>query len=167
MNLSLYDIANTVADIEAFLDRGGPASPEEEALLTAALDRALGNLLPAKVEGYCKALKAFDAFVGACKEEEGRIAARRTAVANIQTRMKDRLKYGLEVTGREKVQAGTFTVALQNNPPAVEIESEAAVPDEFKVVTTSLNRAAIMAALKEGIDVPGARLTRGQHVRIR
>ena len=167
MNLSLYDIANTVADIEAFLDSGGPATPEEEALLTAALDRALGSLLPAKVEGYCKALKAFGAFVTACKEEEDRIAARRKTVANIQDRMKDRLKYALEITGQTKIQAGTFTVGLQSNPPAEEIESEDAIPDEFKVVVTSINRAAILAALKDGIDVPGARLTRGQHVRIR
>ena len=167
MNLSLYAIANTAADIEAFLDSEAPLDAEQEALLTQALDRALHELLPAKVENYCKAMRAFDAFEAGCKDEEERIRRRRKAVENVRERMKERLRYALETTGQAKVEAGTFVVALQANPPAVEVEQEALVPAQYQVVTTTLDKRAMLAALKAGDDVPGAKLVRGQHVRIR
>lgn len=168
---TLYELSTDIARVREVLE--DPAvvatlSAEQEAEITAALDRALGNLLPAKVSRYCEAIQEFKAFEAACKEEEERISARRKTVTNVRERMMARLKMGLEVAGVDRVEAGTFVVALQNNPPAVEVEQMSAVPDRFLVRPPPVpDKRAILDALKRGEDVAGCVMTVGRHVRIR
>lgn len=167
MNLTLYELTAEIAAVRDALDEGN-LTPEQETEITALLDRALEKLLPAKVSRYCEAVQEFKAFEAACKAEEERIAARRKTAVNVRERMIARLKYGLETAGVDKVAAGTFTVALQSNPPACEVEQMSAVPAKFLVTPPpTVDKRAVLEALKRGEDVPGCVMTVGRHVRIR
>jgi hypothetical protein len=51
--------------------------------------------------------------------------------------------------------------------PSVEILNEDAIPDEYKTITVTVNKTAIHNAIKEGKHVPGAKLSAGEHIRIK
>ena len=142
-------------------------SPAVAAVLDAALDRALGELLPAKVAGYCGFLRHLEGFSAECQDEEKRIAARRRVATGLHDRMKARLLEGLDRAGVAKVEAGTFVVTAQASSPSAVVDDAQAVPREYEVVTVALDKRAILAALKGGAEVPGCRLVQGRYVRIR
>jgi len=61
-----------------------------------------------------------------------------------------------------EIVTDVFTVKLRRNPPSVEVEHEALVPKEYRVIKTiekeSIDKKAIADALKNGIPVDGCRL---------
>jgi len=61
-----------------------------------------------------------------------------------------------------EIVTDTFTVKLRRNPPSVEVEHEALVPKEYRVMKIvekeSIDKKAIADALKNGIPVDGCRL---------
>jgi hypothetical protein len=60
-----------------------------------------------------------------------------------------------------EVKSNIFTLKLRMSPPSVVVEDEAVLPPHFlRIVpaTTAPDKNAIKEALKDGIDVPGARL---------
>lgn len=66
-------------------------------------------------------------------------------------------------SGLKKMEGNTNTMALQANPPAVEIVDPAAIPLDFLEITTSTRpmKAEIKAAILGGAQIPGAKLTQG------
>lgn len=83
-----------------------------------------------------------------------------TAIENIKSRM----KLALERLDIPEVHGGEYSFRLQANPPSVIVDDEAKVPEEFKStevkVITKVDKKAILDALKDGRDVPGAHAER-------
>lgn len=62
---------------------------------------------------------------------------------------------------------GVVTLAVQKNPPAVNVIDPDAVSAAYRVrQPDTLNRAAIRDALKNGVVVPGCRLTQTESLRV-
>lgn len=104
------------------------------------------------------------------KGEEDRLKSRRQAIENKRDRIKEFLQFSLEQMGLEKVKTATHTIAIQNNPPAVQIINEDEIPGRFLTLVPEhyeVNKKAISEALKSGEEVPGAILARGRSLRIR
>lgn len=144
---------------------------DEEADLDA-LEIALGQVedtLEIKAESIAVLVKSIDGEATALKEEESRLAKRRKALENKQTNIKLYLENQLKVMGIDKVKTKLFTVALQNNPPSVEVLNEDLIPEQYKksVTTISLIKKDILDALKEGLFVEGAIMKQGKSLRIR
>lgn len=84
--------------------------------------------------------------------------------------LKAYLQFHMLAVGKKKIEHEDFDIRLQDNPPAVVIDDETAVPDTYKVQPETppkyIDKPALARDLKAGKEVPGARLEKGQHLRI-
>lgn len=104
------------------------------------------------------------------KAEESRLAARRKSMENLVARLEGYISQSMERLQVDEVQAGTFSIKLQNTPPAVDVDDESLIPAEYFVVipaTTQLDKKKVSADLKSGKEVLGCHLKRGKSLRIR
>src|SRR5574343_703403 len=104
------------------------------------------------------------------KEAEQQLAERRKAIEKRAESLRNYLKTNLEIAGISKIECPWFVVSIAQNPEAVTVEDESLIPrDYFKQIpaTYQLDKALVKPAIKDGYDVPGARLTRGTSLRIK
>lgn len=77
----------------------------------------------------------------------------------------------LQAVGIKKIEHTDFTIAVRENPPAVLVEDEALIPRAYYVNVPKpedrLDKEAVKRDLKAGVDVPGARLFKGNRVDIK
>jgi hypothetical protein len=75
-------------------------------------------------------------------------------------RLKGYLQHMIKAHGEEKIQGIWYEFYLKRGNPAVVIEDEKAIPDEYKIVktTVSVDKVAIKKAMQEFKSVPGASL---------
>ncbi len=161
METKLYEITENIAAILGEEDWTDETEQRLERLEMA---------LEKKAENIVKFIGELESRAAYHKSEEERIAARRKAMEARTVRLKDYLKRNLELAGRTEVEAGTHKIAIQPNPPSVYVDAEQSIPPRFFVIvpqTTRLDKKAVADALKNGEDVPGARLVRGTSLRIR
>ncbi|HEY3424823.1 MAG TPA: siphovirus Gp157 family protein [Negativicutes bacterium] len=99
-----------------------------------------------------------------------RMEDRRKAIKNRVDSLKDYLKSSMELAGIDKIKIDTFSISLQNNPPAVKINDERAVGAEYLTIVPAQyvpDKNKIKEDLKAGMIVPGCELTVGRSLRIR
>ncbi len=104
------------------------------------------------------------------KEAEQQLAERRKAIEKRAESLKTYLKTNMEVAGIQKIECPWFCVSIAQNPEAVTVDDESLIPrDYFKEVPVMyvLDKGMVKAAIKDGYNVPGARLTRGTSLRIK
>lgn len=104
------------------------------------------------------------------KEAEQQLAERRKAIEKRAESLKQYLKNNMEIAGIQKIECPWFVITLAQNPEAVTVDDEDAIPrDYFKEIpaTFQLDKTLVKQAIKDGFDVPGARLTRGTSLRIK
>jgi hypothetical protein len=158
-------LAERLADMD--LDAQTVADTIEASGLTDALqEKAQGVELVARAaEMHCPTIDAEIARLQALKARRQRIAQG----------LRDYLKLNMEAAGIERIECPLFRVTLKKNPPAVEVLDEKALPEHFWVTPEPkppeppeprLDKKAIAASIKAGIDVPGARLTQALRLEI-
>jgi len=68
----------------------------------------------------------------------------------------------MEATGQRKIELPIATLSLRNVPPKADVIDEAAIPSRFwKAQDPKLDKKALLDALKDKQDVPGAVLSNG------
>lgn len=81
------------------------------------------------------------------------------------------LLLNMQVSGIRKIECPEFTLAVQANPPSVEIDELAVIPPEYMVTPEPPpprpDKKKILAALKEGASIVGCWLKTGEHLRVR
>ena len=153
--------------------------------LTEDWEQALSDLTEEageKVAGIGLLVREYEAEEATIKAEEDRLRERRQRVQAHREWLEGYLLREMPLCGLERVREARITVSLVSNPPAVTVDDEDALPRVYKrylVETTywqlpselrELARARvlkedIMRALKAGLMVPGARLTRGTRIK--
>lgn len=116
-----------------------------------------------KAGGIVAFNESMQTFVDYCKGEEKRIAAKRKAVENRGVSLMAYLKMCMESAELSVMEVGTKTLKIQNNPPAVVIDDQDAIPAKFFTIIPEqkqINKADLKAALKLG-DVKGAHTEQG------
>jgi len=105
---------------------------------------------------YCGNLNA---TITAMKDAEKRIADRRKAYENKVGRINNYIKVNMENAGIHKIETPEMKLAIQKNPPRVNINDETAVPEEFwnERTTIVLDKKLLKAALEKK-DVSGCEL---------
>jgi hypothetical protein len=104
------------------------------------------------------------------KEAEQQMAERRKAIEKRAESLKKYLKTNMEVSGISKIESPWFVLTIAKNPESVIIDDEASIPrDYMREVPASYqpDKALIKSAIKDGYDVPGARVERSTSLRIK
>jgi len=124
---------------------------EGETSLLEVVDEALERI--AVIAGYQEGIAA------AVERMKGR-SSRLEAQAE---RIKGALLMAMDTVGMKKLERPTATLSIAKAPDKAIITSEADLPSSFLVEKTMVlpDRKAILTALKEGIELPGATLSNG------
>ncbi len=159
--MKLYELAQNYAELLEMAEE-----MESDALVDTL--SALQDAIEDKAENIAKLVKNLEADAKIIKEEEQRLTERRRAIEAKIERLKTYLQEQLETAGIEKVKRPTITVAIQANPPSVDVIDETAIPSDFLIPQApKLDKRSILERLKKGESVPGVTLKQTKGVRIR
>jgi hypothetical protein len=149
---------------------GDVSDPQVE----AAIEAWVGDLLDAegaKLDGAIGYVSQMAMESEAARREAAEWVDRAVTRERRAERIKAALVAHLLRTGRSKVvtPAGRTLAAVKNSDaPLLCGDDPTEVPERFRKVVVTVNRAAVKAALKAGEDVPFAALgERGHHLRVR
>ena len=128
------------------------------------------SALVEKSQAVAAVIKNLDAFADAIKAEADAMADRAKKVRNRAEAVKRYLHQCMQVAGVQKIEHPQFTISIRKNPESVDVFEEGLLPqDLLREIPAEYkpDRNLIKQALKDGFDVPGARLTRTERVEIR
>ena len=166
MGESLYELSSELQRInEEIITAEGEITPELETMLdgfTTALDKKTGGIIrwTLNLKGKQQAIQ----------NEIDRLTTRKRMVDNLDKRLKNYVHVCMVKAGMKKLEYDTFTVAIQKNPPSVEIEDEEKIDGKYKeiVQVVKLDKKQILSDMKAGAEVEGAILhTDKTHLRVR
>lgn len=133
--------------------------------------QSIEGAIEVKAENLAVFVKRLEGMADTFKAEEKRLQERRKAFENRVKHIKDYLQNNMEMAGISKINAGTFIITLQKNSRgSVIIEDEKKVPAKYLTIIPEQyvpNKDAMENDLKNKIDIPGASLLIGKHLRIR
>lgn len=163
---TLFEIAANYRDMAAKL-----ADLDLDETTIADTLEAEGGELQEKAQNVGFVVRNIEASAAAIKDAEAQMAARRKALENRAARLRAYLLDSMTMAGVDKIESPYFAIAIRKNPPSVEVLDEAQVPAGYFTSPPPpppvLDRKLILAALKEGVDVPGCRIKQGQRVDIK
>ncbi len=104
--------------------------------------------------------------------EIARLQALKAKRIDLAAKVRGWLKDSMEAMQIERIDCPLFCISIRKNPPAVDIFDALSLPAKYMVTpppkppVAAPDRNAIAAAIKAGIDVPGARLTQATRLSI-
>ncbi|MDU1421954.1 siphovirus Gp157 family protein [Clostridium sporogenes] len=158
----LYELTQNYKNLLDLVDN--PEVPVE--MLKESLDN-IGEEINIKLENVAKVIKSIEVDAKGLKEEEKRLADRRKTLENRIVNLKEYAENSMRVTGVTKIKGKVFILGIQKNAPSVEITEEESIPEEYFAIEKKLVKKDILAALKEGIEIPGAAIKQTESLRIR
>ena len=91
-----------------------------------------------------------------------KLEARSSRFKDQHARIREAISMAMEAAGIRKAELSIATISLRPTPPKVEVTDEQSIPAVFwKTGEPRLDKRAVMDALKEKQDVPGAMLSNG------
>ena len=137
----------------------------------AEMDRYLNDLAQAesdKVDNVCGWMTAELARAEACKKEGDRLKAKAKTIESRISWLKHRYAETMLAHGVRKIKGAVYTVSTRITQ-ATDIADENAIPAEYRVekVVTDIDKRRILADLKAGRDIPGARLVEHSNIQFR
>ena len=127
------------------------------------------------IEGETSLFEAIDAALDAiqdaeiteigCDDAMHRLTARKTRAKNRKGVLRAAIEQAMARLEINSLKRPTATLSLSTRAGAAVIDDEASVPAKFwKAQKPKLDKAAVTSALKDGEDVPGARMGNGNLV---
>lgn len=123
-----------------------------------------------KAQSTARMIKTMESTSDAIEAEIKRLQQRKKVNDNKVSWLKKYIQHQLELVGMDKIKTPTFTISLQNNPPAVQIDDEKHIPASYLTVVPEQyvpDKERIAEALKNGEAVPGCQLVQGRRLSIR
>ena len=153
--MKLYEINQEIIDC-IDMETGEIIAPEKLESLQMDRHEKLRNIAFVALNAAADA-KAYE-------EQEKKFAARKKAAKSTVEWAKATLAREL---GGQKMKEAEFSVSYRKSE-AVEVENEAAVPDEFRIPQPDkIDKTALKAALKNGAVIAGAQIVERQNIQIR
>lgn len=151
----LYDIAK---DYVGLLE-----SDLEAEQLSDCLDN-IEEAFEEKGANIVAVVESLQGDVAAIDEAIKRLQTRKKSIVNNQDRLKEYLRYNMEVSGINKISHPLFSITLGKPSVTAEVLNVDDLPDEFVSIKTEIkpDKRAILKALKDGEDVSGAKLSTGK-----
>lgn len=160
----LYEIADSIRKLMDACDcETGELTEQDNAALTA-IDMAFEK----KAEQVALYVREIESEADGIDEEAKRLSAMVRTRRNRSASLKSYLKSCMEALSQLKIKGALCTVAIQNNPPAVNVTDAKTIPAQYWTPADPiLNKSVLLADLKAGQAVPGAEISVGTHLRIR
>lgn len=130
-----------------------------------ALDMAFDD----KVESIIKLWRHKTAERDAVKAEIYRLSERMNKYDRDAKWLHEYVEREMKRAGKERINTPLFTIAMQSNPPSVNVLDESAVPDEFwrEKVDRSIDKKSVLELLKDGQVIPGVEIKQEKSLRVR
>lgn len=152
--------ANASAELEEMLISTDGEITDQIAEFLAVKDIQL----PAKVDSYAYLMERMDvlAMHYKCKAEYFQNLAK--AADKVTDRCKSNLEEAMNLIGTQEILGFDTKFKFVKTNPSVVINDESLIPEEFKIpiFDTQIDKKAISARLKDGIEVSGCSLKQGQ-----
>ncbi len=116
-----------------------------------------------KIENIALWIKSLDAEAKAIRDEEKSLAERRAVKEKKAQSLKDFLAKYLD--GR-KVETPRMKIGWRKSEKVV-IENEEMIPEMYTKLVKSIDRTELKKALKEGIEIEGARIEHNNNIQIK
>ena len=110
-----------------------------------------------------KLTSGWESDVEAIDSEIKRLQARKKAIQNKSDSLREYLRQNMQAAGISKIECPLFNISLSKPTKVAVIDNDELIPDEYVTVKTvvSPDKRKILSALKDGVDIPGARLEDG------
>jgi hypothetical protein len=167
--ITLYSLSDKHRSLEALAD--SDELPAE--VIRDTLD-ALEGEIQEKSVSVAHFIRNAESTADAIEEAAQQMLKRAERLRNRAQSVTDYLLFHLQATGITKIESPFFTLSLRNNPPTVVIDSEADVPEQYKVQPPTPptppmrpDKKAIADAFKAGHEVPGCHVETRQRLEIK
>ncbi|MGU3438757.1 siphovirus Gp157 family protein, partial [Bacillus cereus] len=130
--------------------------------------QAIEEAFDDKVQGTALLVRNIEVQAEVIKVEEKRLADRRKAFENNVKSIKDYLYQQMVAVDKRRIKGTLATVGIQKSPASLDIASDAVIPPEFMIPQEpKVDKKALLAAIKDGMQWDGITLKQGESVRIR
>jgi len=164
MKPTIYQIEENYNQLaEELIDNGGELTPELEEQL-AITEEQLQN----KSVAYSFVIKQMDADIETIDAEIKRLQAAKKQREKASEYLKERIKHAMELFGTDEIKTPLVKINFRKSE-TVEVEDVNKLPAPYKVVkvTEQADKAAIKAAIKDGINVPGCSIIQHRNLQIK
>lgn len=151
--MTLFEMSAAARELQVLLESG---DIDEQTVLDTMESIGASE----KLESYVYVQKNLEAEIDAFKAEIERMTERKKSLEAQVERLKNAQIAFMQASGQKSANAGTFKLTMRENK-SVEITDEAAIPAEYITVipaSTRPDKKAMLAALKNGAQIEGARL---------
>jgi len=148
----LYELTGQFLALSTLAD--DPDMPE--GALADSLEGITGEI-EIKAEALLQVVSNMDGDITAIDAEIDRLKRRKAVIENRKTSLREYLQHNMEVSGISNIDCPLFSITLAKPRPMAVIENESLVPAEFvqTKTITSVNKKAVLGALKAGRVIPG------------
>jgi len=113
------------------------------------------------LDGLCAQEREADAQIAGIEKRMDALKSRRDRLRLRKEALRKLMQRIMSAAGLRKVQLPEATLFVRAAPRSVIVTDEGAIPKEYLKVTTTVDKAALLDALKAGTRVPGAMLSNG------
>lgn len=142
----------------------------DEQTLVDTLESLSGDL-EAKAMNTIMFVRNLEATAAQIKEAEKAMAERRKAYEARAARVRQYVLDSMIFAGIQKIECPLFKISVRDNPPSVVIDDEKQLPASYLTdpppPAPQPDKKLIAQALKDGFEIQGAHLERGQRLEVR
>ncbi len=159
--MNIYDVATLERELEIIAQNNEGEIPEEKFQeLIEAQTKSVEQ-----IDKLCQFIRHLETGIDACKAEENRISEMRKRAENRISSIKKYLTPFVHARG--KITAGTFTLSTRKTE-TLELEKNFYHPIfSEKVEVIKNNKAEIKKAIKNGVEITGARIEEHNNLQIK
>lgn len=164
MKVTIYQIEQSYNQLaEELLDNGGELTPELSEKL-AITEEQLQN----KSVAYSFVIKQMDADIDIIDAEIKRLQAAKKQREKASSYLKERIKHAMELFSIEEIKTPLVKINFRKSE-TVEVEDVNKLTSAYKTikVTEQADKAAIKAAIKDGISLPGCSIVEHRNLQIK
>ncbi len=157
--MKLYDQTGKMLELQKLVDDGEMSQDDIQDTLDG-MQLEFND----KASSIVSLAESLQGDVSALDVEIKRLQARKKAITNNQDRLKEYLRHNMELSGITKIKSPLFSITLGKATVTADVVDVDFLPDEFvnTEVVIKADKKAILKALKDGQEIPGAVLSTGK-----
>ena len=165
---ALYVLSSQYAALADKLDR---LELDEQTIADTIESSGLVDDIQTKAQGVLMVAAESTKYVPLIELEIQRLKDLKATRERVAAGLRDYLKSCMESAGIEKIECPLWKVTIQKNPPAVEVFDPLSIPAAYmtdpKPPAPAPDKALIKQAIKDGFEIPGARMTQSTRLAIK